>query len=262
MVNILGIPFDKNSSYLKGAAKAPDKIRQALRSESSNTSTEDLIDLGENGVINDLGNLDPTIDYLTIENEVSKFLINGTPLISLGGDHSITYPIIRAYSPQFEDITILHLDAHSDLYETYEGNKYSHACPFARIMEQQLVKKLVQVGIRTLTQHQFDQAKKYHVEIIDMKQWVNGVRPKIQYPVYLSLDLDVLDPEFAPGISHPEPGGLSTREVIHIIQSIPGPILGADIVELNPSLDNRGITAMLAAKLLKEICSNMIRNQA
>jgi arginase family enzyme len=151
----------------------------------------------------------------------------------------------------------LQLDAHTDLYEEYEGDPYSHACPFTRVMENQLAQSLTQVGIRVLSSHHRDQQKRFNVNIITMRDWVKGIRPQINGPLYISLDLDVFDPAFAPCISHHEPGGMSVREVIELILEIDVPIVGADIVEYNPSRDHSQMTAMLAAKLLKELLGKM-----
>ena len=144
------------------------------------------------------------------------------------------------------------------LYDELDGDKYSHACPFARIMEESLASRLVQVGIRTLNTHQREQSEKFGTEIIEMKDFEPGKIPVFSKPLYLSIDLDGLDPAFAPGVSHHEPGGLTSRDVINIIHGIKVPIIGADIVELNPLRDANGITAALAAKLTKEIIACMI----
>jgi arginase len=195
----------------------------------------------------------------SIERAIDSVIAGGGTPIALGGDHSITYPILRAVRKSYPALTILHLDAHADLYDEFEGDRYSHACPFARIMEEKLANRLVQVGIRTLTGHLRDQVKRFAVDVIDMRAWVAGKRPMNTGPVYLSLDLDVLlDPTFAPGVSHWEPGGLSTREVIQIIQSVGGTLIGADVVEYNPVRDPSGMTGMVAAKLVKEIAARML----
>jgi agmatinase len=171
-------------------------------------------------------------------------------VISLGGDHSITYPIIRAYGEGYQNLNILHLDAHPDLYDEFDGNQYSHACPFARIMEENKAARLVQVGIRTMDGHQYEQAKRIGVEVIQMKDIGKTGQIKFDGPVYLSLDLDCLDPAYAPGVSHHEPGGMSTREVLGIIRNFKGRLVGADIVEYNPERDLHGMTGMVAGKLL------------
>jgi arginase len=260
-VTIIGIPFDDNSSYVKGTALAPPRIRQAFYSPSSNLFTENLTDLGSISSLSDLGDLAFSEDadaFILIESTVHSALTQGARSLCLGGDHSITYPILRAYATTHKQLTIVQLDAHPDLYEEFKGNRFSHACPFARIMEEQLANHLVQIGIRGMNTHQFEQAKRYQVETIDMRAWQKNPTLKIKGPVYLSLDMDVLDPAFAPGVSHPEGGGLSTREVIEIIQDLPGPIVGADLVEYNPNHDPMGITDVAAAKLMKEILARLL----
>lgn len=256
-ISIVGIPFDDYSSFLKGPAKAPGKIREALYSDSTNLFTEDLRNIGKTKELSDFGDLEIT-DYLNIEKQVVKILEKDTRLVSLGGDHSITYPVVKAFNKYYKNLNILHFDAHADLYNEYQGNPYSHACPFARIMEQDLRINLFQVGIRTKTDHLALQSKKFNTKIYDMKSWKAGTNFDFTGPVYLSLDLDVLDPAFVPGVSHYEPGGFTSRELITIIQGLKCQIVGADIVELNPDRDINNLTAMLAAKLLKEIISKML----
>jgi len=114
------------------------------------------------------------------------------------------------------------------------------------------------VGIRSMNAHQRAQAERHGVEVIDMRSWAHGVRPSVSGPVYLSIDLDGLDPAFAPGVSHREPGGLSTREVITLIQECGGTLVGADVVEFNPLQDATDCTARVAAKLVKEIAARVL----
>jgi arginase family enzyme len=167
---------------------------------------------------------------------------------------------MRAMRLHHDRLTLLQIDAHSDLYDDFEGNRFSHACAFARIMEESLADRLVQVGIRAMTGHLKEQAHRFGVEVLDMRAWERGMRPSFDGPVYISIDLDGIDPGFAPGVGHPEPGGLSVRDVIELIHTIPGPIVGADIVEYNPSVDPTGLTAVVAAKLVKEVVGSMHSN--
>jgi agmatinase len=254
---LIGVPYDAASSYLRGPADAPPHIRRALESPSSNSWSESGINVAE--IMADAGDVDCEVDdvRLAIEQGIDDVIAGGGIPVALGGDHSITYPILRAIRKTQAKLTILHLDAHSDLYDDFEGDRFSHACPFARIMEEKLANRLVQVGIRTQTGHLREQVKRFGVEVIDMRAWGAGKRPLITGPVYLSLDLDVLDPAFAPGVSHWEPGGLSTRELIDIIAGLGGSLVGADVVEYNPVRDPAGVTAMVAAKLVKEIASRI-----
>ncbi|MGB9074675.1 MAG: agmatinase [Terriglobales bacterium] len=257
---ILGIPFDANSSWLRGAAGAPPIIRVAFQSDSSNSWTETGLDLGAEGAYCDAGDLKFTFEepFTAIENRVGELLDKGLRPVSLGGDHSVTLPIVRAFGKRIPGLTIIHFDAHPDLYDELEGNRLSHACPFARIMEEGAAKRLIQVGIRTMTGHQREQAKKFGVEVIEMRHLPALDRMKVEGPIYISFDMDALDPAFAPGISHREPGGMSVREAIAHLHAISGKIAGADIVEFNPAQDSTQITATVAAKLLKEILGKMI----
>ena len=125
-------------------------------------------------------------------------------------------------------------------------------------MEKNLAKRLVQVGIRTLNKHQREQAERFNVEIHEMMNWNGHEQIKINGPVYISIDMDALDPAFAPGVSHLEPGGLSVRQILDIIHSLDVPIIGADIVEYNPVRDINEMTAMVAIKLYKEVCGQML----
>ncbi len=258
-IAIQGIPYDEKSSFLKGASLAPPIIRKFYHSSSTNYFAENGVDTNSPDVI-DKGDFNVN-DYFEIEEITSNNLIENAKLITLGGDHSITFPIIKAFSKFHSKIDILHFDAHPDLYDELLDDKYSHACPFARIMENGLVAKLVQVGIRTLNSHQKEQAEKFNVEIHEMKNLEIAKIPHFENPVYISLDMDVFDPAFAPGVSHHEPSGLTSRQVIKIIQNIRQNIIGADIVEYNPTRDIQDIIGALAAKCLKEMLSRILENK-
>ena len=255
-IKIQGILFDDKSSYQQGPSLAPPLIRDALHSGSMNLYSELSVSI-ENGGIKDMGDFEIT-DYMDIEKITSQHLQNNSKIFTLGGDHSITYPIIKAHHQKYPKLDILHIDAHADLYENYEGDPFSHACPFARIMENGLATRLVQVGIRTLNPHQTAQAKKFDIEVHQMKDLDLGAITKFKNPLYISLDMDAFDPAFAPGVSHHEPGGLTSRQVIHLIQNLDAEIIGADIVEYNPKRDFQNMTAFLAAKMMKEILGKML----
>jgi arginase len=257
-VVVLGIPFDEYSSFLKGAVQGPARIREVLDSDSGNWFTENLLGLGDEDSFIDIGDL-KVFDFLEdIEPVITDILQQKGKILTLGGDHSITYPIIKAYSKFFGDLNILQFDAHPDLYHEYAGNPYSHGCQFARIMEKGLVKRLVQVGIRAMTWHQKEQADRFNVEIIEMKDFRPDMNFNFEGPVYISLDLDGLDPAFAPGVSHLEPGGLSVRDILSVIHKLENPVVGADIVELNPIRDINNMTATVAGKFLKEFSGKML----
>ncbi len=193
-----------------------------------------------------------------IEAAVELIARSGRQPLLLGGDHSITYPALRGFRRQYPRLTVLHLDAHPDLYHEFEGDRYSHACPFARVMEERLADRLVQVGIRTMNGHQREQAQRFGVEVIEMKDWHEGRALGLDGPVYVSFDLDALEPGLVPGISHREPGGLTVRQALAVVQGIEGEVVGADVVELNPANDASGVSAAVAAKLVKELAGVML----
>ncbi|MGD9017766.1 MAG: agmatinase [Desulfobacterales bacterium] len=261
---VLGVPFDRHSSFLPGAAKAPGEIRKALSSPHTTLCTEDGMDLAAETRWGDGGDIclrDPEGAVKDIEVSVAGHLDRGRRIIALGGDHAITFPIVSAYARHFPAIGILHLDAHPDLYDVLDGDRHSHACPFARIMEAGMAGRLVQVGIRSRTPHQRNQAMRFGVETIEMRDFSPDIPLIFDGPVYLSIDLDCLDPAFAPGVSHHEPGGMSTRDVVRIIHGLEGRVVGADIVEFNPDRDIHGMTAAVAAKLLKELLARMLSDR-
>ncbi len=246
---------------MRGAAHAPAQIRAVMHAGACNLCSESGIDLADRPEFIDLGDIDIDGESKAIESieAITSDLLNrDIRLISLGGDHAITYPLLKSYHKKFGRLEIVHLDAHPDLYESYDGNRFSHACPFARIMEEKLASRLVQAGIRTLNPHQKEQAERFGTEIITITQLKNASRMQLKGPLYLSIDLDVLDPAFAPGVSHHEPGGLTTRQLIDLIQRLQAPIVGADIVEYNPKRDLSDMTAMVAVKILKEVAARML----
>jgi len=261
VVTLLGLPTDVNSSFMRGAAKAPPAIRAALASDAGNSFTESGLDL--RSALDDAGDLAMTetdADLAAIEARVGALLDAGTRVLSLGGDHSITYPVVRAFAARWPRLSIVHIDAHPDLYESFGGNRFSHACPFARILEATSVRDLVQIGIRTMSDGQRPVAQQFGVRMFGPDDLRAALDALPSGPIYLSIDLDGLDPAFAPGVSHREPGGLSVREAIGVVRSITGRVVGADVVELNPDRDADDVTALVAAKLVKEVADRLHRD--
>jgi arginase family enzyme len=157
----------------------------------------------------------------------------------------------------YSDLDILHFDAHPDLYEELYGDRFSHACPFARILDERLVQNLVQVGIRASTGAHRQKASAFDVRTITMSEWQDDLALVFSNPLYISFDADVLDPAFAPGVSHHEPGGLSTRQVINLLHRLEADIVGMDVVEVNPARDISGITSAAAVKIIMEAAAGM-----
>ncbi len=264
LFHLIGLPTDCNSSFERGAALAPTAIRDALWSERGNLACENGMEVGIDFRIDDKGDLslaETSEDDFLIQSEVMSCLVEGGIPLLLGGDHAVTFPIMQATHAHCGPVSILHFDAHPDLYDDFGGNPRSHASPFARIMEAGLASRLVQVGIRTLNKHCREQAARFDVEIIDMRGFAPNLVPIFDGPTYISLDLDGIDPAFAPDETHAEPGGLTVRDVLDVLDRVTGPIVGADIVELNPHFDVNSVTAILAAKLVREIASRAATNR-
>ena len=262
-VTLLGIPLDENSSYLRGCALGPARVREVVASGSSNLCAEDGTDVRSDPRFVDVGDVELTTgaaSIAAIEAAAGDLLAQGARVLSVGGDHSVTYPLVRAHARRYPGLSLLHFDAHPDLYDDFQGNRFSHASPFARIMEERLAVRLLQVGIRTLNPPQRDQARRFGVEMIQMKDWRPDIAFSFEGPVYLTFDLDALDPAFAPGVSHHEPGGLTVRDVLGALSRSPDlRVVGADVVELNPTRDPVGTTAAVAVKLLTELAARLLR---
>ncbi|MCB2113891.1 MAG: arginase family protein [Parvularculaceae bacterium] len=256
---IMGFEWDASSSHSRGPALAPSVVKRLLRSEASSAFSIDLVDLRaaiEDYIIPDLPE-DGEGARALIEKTIGDCLAGGLAPLSIGGDHSVTYPILKAVAAKHGPVNVLHIDAHPDLYEEYEGDPFSHACPFARCLEGGLIKSLVQVGIRCWDPNLRDFADRHGVTILRADQTGDVPAAIFTEPLYMSIDLDGLDPAFAPGVSHPEPGGLSTLDVLTMIRRIKGPLVGADVVELNPERDPNMATARVVVRLVKELAATI-----
>ena len=262
-IAILGVPFDEKSSYLRGAAGGPAAIRAVSTGKCYCGYTELGVNLEEDTVLVDLGDVDTSGDmdktFALIEKGVAAILDKGAAPIDLGGDQTITYPVLKAFARKHKPLDVLHFDAHPDLYEDLYGDRLSHACPFARVLEDGLAAGVVQVGVRAITATHRAAALKGGVRMVEMKDIQDPLHLRFANPVYISFDLDALDPAFAPGVSHHEPGGLTTRQALQVIQSLKGRIVGLDVVELNPARDPSSITAAAAFKIIKETAGRIAR---
>lgn len=264
MIDLIGLPSDVNSSFERGAAQAPAAIRRALWSDRGNLACEDGQEIGIDFELRDRGDLwlnEDAADDAVIADAIRAAIQSGAVPLALGGDHAMTHPVLRGVHAEHGPVTILHFDAHPDLYDDFDSNPRSHASPFARIMEAGLATRLVQVGIRTLNRHCREQAERFGVEIVPMADFTPDQVPVLEGPLYISIDLDGIDPAEAPGVSHPEPGGLTVREVLAVLQRQTAAIVGADIVELNPRFDSNDRTAIVAAKLVRELSALIVRNR-
>jgi agmatinase len=266
----MGIPFDGGVSCGKGAALAPEMIRRLSRYIGTYTECGDLI----TSKIFDAGDVPINLNwakyYEQVEKEASKLLDSGKFCMFLGGDHSVTIPVHNAFFKKYKGkkIGVIHFDSHSDVCDEYDGHKWSHACTQKRALEQlERPEDIAFVGIRSWEQEEVEFFKQ-HPEVFLKRAFdvekegaatiANQLFEKFKdYDVlYLSLDIDVLDPAFAPGTGTPVAGGLTTRELIEIVNKIMKelPIATMDIVEVSPSLDTRNnITSWAALKIMYEV---------
>ncbi len=258
-IALLGFPWDASSSYARGPALAPATIRSVLFSDASSPYSIAGADIRKIISAYDFADLPAAGEACraAISERITATTASKSKPLSLGGDHSVTYPILRAMKGAYGPVNILHIDAHPDLYEEFEGDRYSHACPFARAIEDGCVDTLVQVGIRSASPEQRAFGKKHGVTMLGADEIAAVPYDKLAAPLYVSIDLDGLDPANAPGVSHPEPGGLSTREVLAMLAKLPAAPVGADIVEYNPDRDINLATAHVAARLAKELVALM-----
>jgi agmatinase len=235
-------------------------LRRAYDGDCYNSSTELGVDLA--GSVADLGDLRP---LRTWEATAGKFqrlaeslFASGKVPFFAGGDHAVTIPLIRALAVSRRPVHVVQFDAHPDLYNEFQGDRESHACVGARILEMAHVASLTQIGIRTMNAPQQQTAGRYpqRLHLLEARVIPGEIPIPAHIPtgadVYITLDLDVFDPAFAPGVAHPVPAGLAPRAVMNFLQQAPGNLAGMDVVELNPRLDLRRRTAVLGARLLLE----------
>jgi agmatinase len=254
-----GFPWDASSSYARGPAQGPAAIRSNLFSEQSSALSLNGTDIAAAIETYDFEDLpsDAAEARDAITARVARSLEAGLKPLSLGGDHSVTYPILRAVAAKHGPVDILHIDAHLDLYDELNGDRFSHACPFRRAIEDGLVRNLVQIGIRSAPPAHLKFGAQHGVVSLGSEQIGAIPWEKLNAPLYMTIDLDGLDPAFAPGVSHLEPGGLTSREVIGLIHKLPVSTVGADVVELNPSRDINLMTTHLAVRLVKELAAKL-----
>jgi agmatinase len=261
-VRLIGLPTDSHSSFMRGPASGPAAIRAALWSDHGNAASECGLELGSDILVEDLGDLpldESPGDVDRIRSAAEDAVHDGVTPLFLGGDHMVTNPIVGGIHAARGPVNILHFDAHPDIYEDFGGDPLSHASPFARIMERGDAKRLVQVGIRTANRHCREQAAKYGIETVEMRDFDAGKVSIPDGPLYVSIDMDALDPAYAPGVSHHEPGGLTVRDILSVLHRVEQPIVGADVVELNPTRDINGMSAVVAAKFVKELAALAVR---
>lgn len=257
---ILGVPLDETGSYRKGAGGGPDAIRHASDCLEEYCPISDR-SLGDPPFA-DLGNLElPPGDCSgaqeVIARGVANILDRGAHPMLLGGEHSVSMAAIAQTAARLEDLCVLQFDAHADLRPTYGSTPLSHACVMRRALEVVGASNLFQVGIRSGTKEEWEWMRSHHTVYPAKQEAVELVRERIgARPVYLSLDLDILDPSVVPGTGTPEPGGPDYREFERLLFTLTSlNIVAADVVELAPALDPSGVSAVVAAKVVRGLLS-------
>jgi agmatinase len=255
---ILPVPFDKTSTWLKGADKGPQAIIEASKNmELYDIETDS--EVYKKGIFTERAITAENCDSMISEvNQKAKSLLkDGKFVVILGGEHSVSIGAIQVYASYFKNISILHLDAHSDMRDEYEENKYSHACVMARAKES--TDRIVSVGIRSMDSSELPNINKknifYASEIFKTKDWIAKVISKLSENVYITIDLDVFDSGLMPSTGTPEPGGLDWYQVTELLKQVAENknIVGADVVELCPSQNKA--PDFLAAKLVYKLLS-------
>ena len=253
-----GVPFDGTVSFRPGTRFAPLAIRVA--SDGIETYSpymeEDLLDIKVcdiGDVELPFGNTKKSLEI--IENQVENIILDNKKLLMVGGEHLITYPVIKALTKKYDDLHIIHFDAHADLRDDYLGEKLSHATVLRRSHECLKDGKIWQFGIRSGTKEEFQWAKEnVHMTKFDLDNIDIAIEEIKNKPVYITIDLDVLDPSVFSGTGTPEPGGVTFKELINAITKLKGlNVVGSDIVELSPHYDASDVSTVVACKIVREV---------
>ncbi len=259
---VFGVPFDGTASYRPGTRFGPSALRLELDGIETYSPYLDK-DLAEY-LISDSGdmpfNFGSTESILSsINNEVTSILSDNKKTVIIGGEHLITLPIVEAYIEKYPGLHVIHLDAHADLRDVFMGEKLSHATVLRRVFEK-MSGKLWQFGIRSGSGEEFSygrQNTEFHPFSLSGMESIAGVTGTD--PVYLTIDIDVLDPSIVPGTGTPEAGGVTFRELLEGLGTLQGlNIVGADIVELSPHYDHSGVSTATACKILREVLLLMV----
>jgi agmatinase len=258
-VVFLGIPFDGTSSFRPGSRFAPSAIRQysvGLESYSpyfDRSLTDCYVhDMGDLSL--PFGNTKRVIEI--IETQISKILEDDKKVLACGGEHLISYPILKSYAKKYENLHLLHFDAHADLRTDYLGERCSHASVIRLVTEVISPNRIFQFGIRSGEKDEFEYAKAntrfYPFDLQKVGHALSAIPP--QAPVYISLDLDILDPSVLPATGTPEPGGVYFNELLEATRKLKQlNVVGIDVVELAPDYDSSGVSNIVAAKLIREL---------
>ena len=274
-IAVVGVPFDSGVSYRPGARFGPAHVREASRllrpynpaQDVSPFAVQQVVDAGDIAVNPfDIGEA-----VAEIERAATALTEGGTRLVTIGGDHTIALPLLRSVANRHGPVAVVHFDAHLDTWDTYFGAPVTHGTPFRRASEEGLIDRTasVHVGIRGPLYDREDLrdderlgfaiVSSVDIETDGVATAIERMRHRIgEAPVYLSIDIDVLDPAHAPGTGTPEAGGLSSRELLRMIRALTDlRLVGADVVEVSPAYDHAQVTAIAASHVAYEIVSAM-----
>lgn len=261
-VVVFGVPFDGTASYRPGTRFGPSEIRKELDGIETYSPYMDM-DMAD-FYICDLGDMamrfgDTSRTLEAIKAQAAEFISDGKKTIALGGEHLISFPLISAYARKYPDLNVIHLDAHADLRDSFLGEKLSHATVMRRVHET-IGGDIWQFGIRSGTRKEFSFAKANAKTTRFTLDGMAEARKALDgRPVYLSVDIDVLDPSIMPGTGTPEPGGVTFSQLIDGLTGLQGAnIVGADLVELSPHYDQSGVSTIAACKILREMILLMV----
>jgi agmatinase len=276
-VALVGVPFDGGTSYRPGARFGPAAVRQGSRLLRPYNPAQESLPFVLAQVV-DAGDIAPTPfsteeAVAAIEAGADALLAGGGRLVAIGGDHTIALPLLRATARRHGPLALVHFDAHLDTWDTYFGQRFTHGTPFRRAWEEGLLlrDRSAHVGLRGPLYAEgdladdagmgFAQVTTDDVAARGTASVVQQLLDRVGYaPVYVSVDIDVLDPAHAPGTGTPEAGGLTSRELLSLVRGLaPASIVGADVVEIAPAYDHAEITAIAAAHVLYELVTLMVR---
>jgi agmatinase len=259
---LVGLPYDGTTSYRPGTRFGPAAIREASWGLEAYSPWQDKTlealrywDAGELAL--PPGNREASLAM--IHATAKAALQGGHRWLGIGGEHLVTLPVIEAYLEHHPDLAVLHFDAHADLREDYLGERLSHATVLRRVAERIGPERLVQVGIRSGTQEEFTWMRSQQTLVTGNPEGSNtslqqAYNKLVNRPVFVTLDLDVLDPSLLPGTGTPEPGGMSLQTWFSWLLAFEGiRVVGADVVELSPHYDLSGVSTVVAAKVLREL---------
>lgn len=270
---ILGVPFDSGTSYRSGTRFGPRKIRETSLMIWGHNSTLNVTPLKKLNMVDygDVSVIPTSIEHTmtAITKTAADIIKNGTNLVTLGGDHSIALPLLRAHAAKYGPLSVVHVDAHIDTWESeFEGSPYSHGTPFRYALQEGLIRpgEYMQIGIRGPLSGANDYADAKALgartvtihEVMEkgVKEILKEVHERMKGPVYVTVDIDSADPAYAPGTGTPEVGGLSSYQLLQLIRGLHGlDLVGFDLVEVSPPFDHADITAILASNIAFEYLS-------